>query len=211
MSNTKIAIQQPYFYPYFGYFKLINSVDKFLFFNDVQYIRRGWVNRNRISKDLFITTPVLKTNRSRFINEIRIDYSSNWHHKHCRTLETRYGKKSLDHPIYLFYKNIPKYTFLVDLLKDSIKNVCEFLQIKTELLDSEEIKINPVFKKQQRIIEICNRLNCKSYYNLPGGRKLYSEKDFLASNINIHFINTEEVVNYLSIFDLCLGEGLEKI
>ena len=51
MLNIKIAIQQPYFYPYLGYFKLIKSVDKFVFFNNVQYIRRGWVNRNRISND----------------------------------------------------------------------------------------------------------------------------------------------------------------
>jgi len=207
----KIAIQQPYFYPYFGYFKLIKSVDKFVFFNDVQYIRRGWVNRNRISNGLFITVPVCKSKRSDFINKIKIDYSSNWHYKHCRTLETRYGKKCTNHPIYLFYKNVQKYIYLVDLLKDSIMNVCEFLKIKTEFIDSEKIKINPLSKKQQRIIEICNRLNCKSYYNLPGGKGLYSAEDFLSNEISIQFIQTEKIVNYLSVFDLCLGEGLEKI
>ena len=211
MLNIKISIQQPYFYPSLGYFKLIKSVDKFVFFNNVQYIRRGWVNRNRISNDSFITVPVVKADRSDFINKIRIDYSSNWHHKQCRNLETRYGKKCLDHPVYLFYRNIPKYVYLVDLLKDSIKNICDFLKIKTEFLDSEKIKINPLSKKQQRIIEICNRLNCKSYYNLPGGRSLYSKEDFLANNINLEFVQTEEIINYLSIFDLCLGEGLEKI
>jgi len=208
---NKIAIQQPYFYPYLGYFKLIQSVDVFVSLNDVQYIRRGWVNRNKLNKELFLTVPIIKTNRNELISNIKIDYSSNWHYKHCRTLETMYGKKCFEHPIYLFYKNIPKYVFIIDLLKDSIKNICEFLQIKTKFLDSEKIKINPLYKKQQRIIEICNTLNCKYYYNLPGGQNLYCKEDFLANNINLEFIQTEEIINRLSIFDLCLGEGLEKI
>lgn len=105
----RIAVQQPYFYPYLGYFKLISSVDKFVFFNDVQYIRRGWINRNRINVDNYLTVPILKTKRSEIINNIKIDYSTHWHYKHCRTLETKYGKKCLEHPIYLFYKNIPTY------------------------------------------------------------------------------------------------------
>lgn len=206
----KIAIQQPYFYPYLGYFKLINSVDFFVFFNDAQYIRRGWVNRNRISKDLFLTVPVVKSNRSNLINSIKIDYSTNWHHKHCRTLQVRYGKKILDHPIYLFYKNIPRYVYIVDLLEESIKNVCEFLNIKTNFIKSENIEINQELKKQSRIIEICNKLKCSHYYNLPGGKKLYCQKDFLKYNINLEFIETKEITNYLSIFDVCLGEGIEK-
>lgn len=207
----KIAIQQPYFYPYLGYFKLISSVDKFVFFNDVQYVRRGWVNRNRINVDNYLTVPIVKTKRSEIIKNIKIDYSTLWHYKHCRTLETKYGKKCLEHPVYLFYKNIPKYTFLFDLLKDSIKSVCNFLKIKTELLDSDKIKVNPSCKKQQRIMEICNRLDCDNYYNLPGGRSLYCQEEFLINNINLEFIRIEEISNYLSIFDLCLGEGLEKI
>ena len=204
-----IAIQQPYFYPYIGYFKLISKVEKFVFFNDVQYIRRGWVNRNKVAKNLFLTVPVAKTYRSNLINEIKIDYSNNWHRRHCRTLETKYGKKCKDHPIYLFYRNIPRYIYLVDLLKDSIKNTCNFLQIKTKFLNSEEIEVKN--KKQYKIIEICNKLNCKSYYNLPVGRSLYSKEEFLDKGIKLEFIETKEIENYLSIFDLCLGEGLEKI
>lgn len=207
----KIAIQQPYFYPYLGYFKLINSVDIFVFFNDVQYIRRGWINRNKIAKDLYLTVPVIRSNRSDSINSIKIDYSHNWHHKHCRTLQVRYGKKILDHPIYLFYKNIPKYNHIVDLLKESIKNVCNFLKIKTNFVKSEDVEIGKNLKKQSRIIEICNNLNCNQYYNLPGGKKLYCKKDFLKYNIELEFVEIKEITNCLSILDLCLGEGLEKI
>ena len=96
-------------------------------------------------------------------------------------------------------------------MRESIKNVCEFLKIDTIFLNSEDIKIGKDYKKQAKILEICSRLDCKSYYNLPGGRCLYDEKDFLKKNIDLKFIETKEINNYLSIFDLCLGEGLEKI
>jgi hypothetical protein len=201
----KIAIQQPYFYPYIGYFELIKSVDKFVFFNDVQYIRRGWINRNKIYKESYITIPVKKSIQKTKINQIKINYEHNWHHKHCRTLEAKYGKKCLNHPIYLFYKNIPKYIFLVDLLKSSIKNVCNFLKIETEFLDSEGLNINENIVKENRIIEICKKLDASHYYNLPGGVKLYNKENFNKNNIDLKFIDTNNIKNNFSILDLCLS------
>lgn len=206
----KTAIQQPYFYPYLGYFKLINSVDKFVFFNDVQYIRRGWINRNRISNKFYLTVPVVKSNQKSLIKDIKINYSKKWHYKHCRTIETRYGKGCLDHPIYLFYKNIPNYVFLVDLLKNSIKNVCQFLNIKTEFVDSEIFNIGENIKNKSRLIAICKKIKADNYFNLSGGKSLYSSDFFNKENIGINFIEND-FNNYMSIFDLCLGEKLEKI
>lgn len=201
----KIAIQQPYFYPYIGYFDLIKSVDKFIFFNDVQYVRRSWINRNRISKNFYLTVPVKKSPREFLINQIKIDYENNWHYKHCRSLETKYGKECLENPVYLFYKNIPKYEFLVDFLKDSIKDVCKFLDIKTEFINSEDLRIDKNLKNKNRIIEICNRLNANSYYNLPGGSSLYSKEEFKKNNIDLNFIEIKKIKNYMSIFDFCLS------
>ena len=201
----KIAIQQPYFYPYIGYFNLIKSVDKFVFFNDVQYVRRSWINRNRISNDFYLTVPIKKSPRESLINQIKIDHENNWHYKHCRSLETKYGKKCLDNPVYLFYENILKHEFLVDLLMDSIKNVCEFLEIKTEFINSEDLKIDKNLKNKNRIIEICNRLNADSYYNLPGGLSLYSREEFNKNNIDLNFIEIKNIKNYMSIFDFCLS------
>lgn len=192
----KIAIQQPYFYPYLGYFELIKNVDKFVFLNDAQYIRRGWVNRNRISKDFYITVPINKSKRSSKINEIEINYDFNWHYKHCKTLENFYGKKIYNNPVYIFYKNIPKYNFIVDLLKDSIKNVCEFLNIKTEFIDSEDFQIPEEIKGKNRIIEICNILDAEKYYNLPGGCALYSKDFFMEKNIELNFMENKSTVNF---------------
>jgi hypothetical protein len=200
----KIAIQQPYFYPYIGYFNLISSVDVFVFFNDVQYIRRGWINRNRLDESFYLTVPVCKAPRNYNINQIKINYEFDWHYKHCRSIETKYGKKCLNNPIYLFYKNIPKYNFLVDLLKDSIKNVCDYLKIKTKFIDSESLCIPENIKNKNRIIEICTKLSANSYYNLPGGFNLYSEKEFKNKNIDLKFIEQNKIKNFMSILDVCL-------
>lgn len=201
----RIAIQQPYFYPYLGYFELIRSVDKFIFLNDVQYIKRSWINRNRISEDYFITVPVNKSSQDTNINKIKINYNFNWHYKHCRSIELKYGKKCMNNPVYLFYKNIPKYEYLFDLLRDSIKNVCEFLKIKTEFIDSEIFEIEKINKGKDRIIKICNLLGAKQYYNLPRGANLYDKEDFVRNGIDIKFINVEKINNFMSILDTCLS------
>jgi hypothetical protein len=201
----RIAIQQPYFYPYIGYFNLIKSVDVFVFFNDVQYIRRGWINRNRISEDFYITVPVKKAPQETLINQIKINNEYNWHQSHCKSLETKYGKKCFTNPVYSFYKNIPKYEFLVDLLKESNKNVCEFLSIKTKFIDSEELGIDKKIKNKHRIIEICKKLGATNYCNLPGGASLYSKEYFEKNNITLEFLENKNINNYLSIFDICLS------
>lgn len=197
---------QPYFYPYLGYFELIKSVDKFVFLNDVQYIRKGWVNRNKISENFYLTVPVTKCSQKTLINQVKINYQHDWHHKHCRSLESKYGKQCQSNPVYLFYKNCLQYTFLVDLLKDSIKNVCNFLKLKTEFIDSECFCIDASIKNQNRILEICTRLKAKEYYNLPGGRLLYRTEYFENQNINLCFLDTNKIQNKLSIFDFCLKQ-----
>jgi len=194
----KVAIQQPYFYPYLGYYKLISSVDLFVLLNDVQYIRRGWVNRNRIEDNTYITVPVKKCPRSSLINEIKIDYGSNWHYRHCRYIETKYGKGCIEHPVFKFYKNIKNYNFLACLLKDSIQNVCDFLEIKTKIVDSEQFEIKNK-KGEDRILEICKKLNAKEYFNLPGGRSLYEKDTFLKKGIDLKFVG--DIENKLSIID----------
>ena len=91
----KIGIVQPYFLPYIGYFALINVVDKFVYFDDVQYIKRGWVNRNRIKvvdKWHYITLPVKKTPFSANINEVYIVEDEKEINKIKKSIERSYRK-----------------------------------------------------------------------------------------------------------------------
>lgn len=198
----KIAIQQPYFYPYLGYFQLIQSVDLFVLFDDVQYIRRGWINRNKLSENHYITVPIKKTKREEKIKNIKISYETNWHYKHCRFLETKYGKYCCDHPIYTHYKNINKHIYLCNLLEESLKITCNFLKIKTVFLKSSEMSEINNLKSEKKIIEICKKFNAKEYYNLPGGKRLYDENNFKKNNIKLNFIETNQLKNKLSILDV---------
>ena len=189
----KVAITQPYFFPYLGYFKLIESVDKFVFFDDVQYIRRGWVNRNkiRVKNPLWITVPVKKTNRETPINKIQID--DDWDKvvsTHLKTFETTYGKKAKQNNFYDFYKSLCLDKSLNEMLCKSIKWVSQKLRIKTEFLSSSEFGSN--LKSQDRIIDICKKLGATQYFNLPGGVHLYDHKSFQENNLSLHFVDTNQ-------------------
>ena len=187
----RIAISQPYFFPYLGYFKLIKSVDKFVFFDDVQYIRRGWVNRNKIRHDdsIWLTVPVKKSSRNSLINEILID--SDWSYlvdKHKKTFLNIYGKSVETNSFYDFYGELKKHTMLNKLLCESIIWLSRKMGIKTEFLHSSNFPSNN--KREHRIIDICKQLNATEYYNLPGGVKLYSEDFFMQNSIKLKFIET---------------------
>lgn len=207
----KIAVQQPYFYPYLGFFNLIKEVDVFVLFNDVQYIRRGWINRNRLEEKLFLTVPVKNNSRNSLINQIKIDNEQKWHYKHCQTILSRYGKRAKDHPLYLFYKDLPKIEFLLDLLKITIDNVCNYLQIKTKIVNSETFHTPVYYKGKERIIDICKKINADSYLNLPGGASLYSVEEFKEKNISLNFLNISNIKNYMSILDVCIGDGINCV
>ncbi len=93
--KSKIAVMQPYFFPYIGYFQLINSVDKFVILDDVNYIKKGWINRNYIlvnSKPCLFTIPLVKPSQNKLINETEIAFESNWKKKFLKTIETGYAK-----------------------------------------------------------------------------------------------------------------------
>ena len=187
----RIAISQPYFFPYLGYFKLIKSVDNFVFFDDVQYIRRGWVNRNKIRHDdsIWLTVPVKKSSRNSLINEILID--SDWSYlvdKHKKTFLNIYGKNIETNSFYDFYDELKKHTMLNKLLCESIIWLSRKMGIKTEFLHSSDFPSNN--KKEHRIIDTCKQLNATEYYNLPGGVKLYSEDFFMQNSIKLKFIET---------------------
>ncbi len=200
----KIAIMQPYFFPYCGYFKLIESIDAFVFFDDVQYTRRGWINRNRV-KSLekgwqYLTVPIKKAPLQTQINKIEIDNSKNWHNKHIKTLEDLYGKK----PIIEMYKNITPSDHLSDFLIETIKKTCSLMGLKKKFLKSSEIKLTGYNQTNSsatnRILDICLSLEANTYINLPNGVKLYNRADFSKESIELEFISGT-VDNYLSVLD----------
>ena len=212
----KVACMQPYFLPYVGYWQLIKAVDKFVILDDVQYITRGWVNRNKIfvnGKENWITIPLKNANRNRMINEIEICDKSLWLPKFERSILYNFRKSPNFEEGYQILKgilNFEKYN-LSDFLVRSIKLICESLEIKTKILMSSNFSSNKKLKGQEMIINICKQIDASEYVNLSGGLKLYDRKFFNYNKINLNFIKSNSYFQYLSIIELILSYDFKDI
>jgi WbqC-like protein len=219
----KLAIMQPYLFPYIGYFQLINAVDKFVFLDDVNYINRGWINRNRIlvnSKANMFTVPLKDASQNKLINEIEVAYQ-NWQQKILKTIEHAYKKA----PQFECVFDVIKAVFLLPvadiatLAKKSIYAVCKFLNIDTSIIDSAAVFNNKQFRGEERIININKQLLASDYINPIGGKELYSRENFSKERIDLHFLNTHEItypqfnnefIPALSIIDVLMFNSVEE-
>jgi len=218
----KIGIMQPYFFPYIGYFQLINAVDKFVIYDDVNYIKQGWINRNRIllnGKDHLFTLNLVGASSFKLINEIEISNNIN---KLLKTIYQEYSKAPF------FIKSFPIiediFTFndtnLGRFLENSIRRLCDYFHINTEILVSSKIEKQQKLEGQEKIIDICKRLNANEYINAIGGQELYSKNIFNQNEIKLSFIKSKpteykqfnnEFVSWLSIIDLMMFNSPEQI
>lgn len=194
----KIGIVQPYFLPYIGYFALINAVDKFVYLDDVQYIRRGWVNRNRIKVAdgwHYITMPVKKAPQSASINEVFVVDDEKEIKKVINSIEYSYRKAP-------YYDQIKDLTFglivpgvnISRLNIDLTNRICNYLNYETIFYISSEIKQDNSLKGQDKIINICQILGGDHYINPIGGTELYSKEIFMKCGIKLNFIKMNELV-----------------
>lgn len=195
----KIAIMQPYFFPYIGYFQLINSVDRFIIFDDVNYIKKGWINRNRIllngSEHLF-TLPVKNASQNKYIKEIMLDDPAKWKSKFTKTLVAAYKKTPNFEPVLKLITNlldINEYS-LSKFVTNSIKGICSYLNIKTRIVETSSVYNTINLKKDDKIISICKQENAQEYINPIGGKDLYSEKLFRRKGISIKFHLAKEII-----------------
>lgn len=220
----KLGIMQPYFLPYIGYFQLLNAVDKYVIYDNIQYTKKGWINRNRIlqnGKDLMITIPLEKDSDYLDIKD--------------RYLSVGFDKKKLLNQIRESYRKAPYFDMLMPLIErivnyddtnlfhyidNSIREICKYLDIKTEIIISSTFDIDHSLKGQDKVIAICKELKATDYYNAIGGQELYSPEEFKKENINLYFISSNpieykqfanEFVPWLSILDVMMFNSLENI
>lgn len=217
-----LGIMQPYFMPYIGYWQLIKAVDKYVVYDDVNYIKRGWVNRNNIlingSKSLF-SISLKEASQNKHFNEIYIadDFT-----KLRKSLQACYSKAPYYKDVMPLMDCIFNYEdkLLSKFLKNSIDKVLEYLHIETEIVFSSEIEKNNALKGQEKILEICKILNADTYYNAIGGQELYDKEEFKQNGINLYFLDTEmtpyrqyknEFVSYLSMIDILMFNSPDEI
>jgi len=218
---------QPYLFPYIGYFQLMNLADTFVVYDDVQYIKGGWINRNNIlvSGERKLFNLSLK-NDSTFsnINERFFDVAKFEREKIklLKTISQSYSKATYFKEAYSLIESILSNSEiqLSEFIIKSIVKINEYLQIDTAILKSSEIEFDKRLKAQERVINLCENLKAQHYINPIGGIELYSKGKFQESGIILNFIKTNEIIykqfsdnfiSNLSIIDVMMFNSPETI
>jgi hypothetical protein len=216
---------QPYVFPYLGYYQLIGAVNKFVVFDDVNFINRGWINRNNIlvnGGQFLFTIPLCEASQNKLIKDITIDANRIWRNKLLRTIELSYRKATYFGNVYPIISDVinSEVTRISDLASLSLASVAKYLGLSTEFVDSSARYNNTHLKGPGRIIDICKKEQTENYINLMGGAKIYSKELFKSEGIEINFINTksytyrqfnDEFVANLSIIDVLMFNSREEI
>jgi hypothetical protein len=222
---NRLAVMQPYFFPYPGYFKLIQCTDVFVFLDDVNYINRGWINRNRIlinGAASYLTIPCVKPSQNKCIHTIEHNLDDLTRNKLLRKVQHAYSKAPFFDDVFPIIRDVifSDKKYISDLAIHSVIKTCSYIGIKTRFLKSSDMNLPAVLRGSERILEICRREQAASYYNLPGGRELYDHNQFKESGISLHFLRTDRLtysqfsgpfVPHLSVIDLMMFNSVNDI
>lgn len=195
----RLAIMQPYLFPYIGYFQLMNSVDKFVIYDDVNYINRGWINRNRIlsnGKAYMLTVPLIGASQNKLINSIAIMQDPVVVSKLLRSVSESYKKAPYYSYIFPLIEEIflSKESNLSQFIHFSLLKIKEYLDIPTLIVKSSSIYNNDELKAQNRILDICKKEKATHYINPIGGKEIYNQEIFKNNSVELSFIKTDEIV-----------------
>jgi len=220
----RISVMQPYLFPYIGYFCLINSSDTFIFYDDVNYIPRGWINRNRVLSNGQIQTfvmPVKNGSQNKLIKEVRLDSLQYNKNKFIKKIHSAYGRsKRFDYVIDYIERTFDIEDDLVGTLSQrSVEIALNLLGIQKNIIkSSENFKETSGVKGASRIIEIAHLIGSKNYINPIGGACLYDKKIFKDAGIDLNFLEPQIVaypqpscirfIPNLSIIDLLMNIDL---
>ena len=186
MIPSAVAIMQPYFLPYAGYFRLFAATDLFVIYDCVQFPRRGWVHRNRLvdasGKERWLTLPLTKVPQQTLIRDLRFSPDA------ADVLARRLRSFTV------LAQAPPSAGPIMEALRDAggtpvayierlLHRVVTYLDLPWNVVRSSSLDVPPSFRGQDRIIEIARRLGARAYVNAPGGRALYERDAFARAGI----------------------------
>ena len=221
----KIGIMQPYFFPYIGYFQLLNMVDKYVVFDTAFFANNKWGVRNQIlinGAPGFFRIKILKASQNKRFNEIEVSGDIESKKNEIRTLECAYRKAPhfpevmpiLEQFLTADYDNLAEYNVASNRL------VCNYLGIRTEILLFSELDCDKELKRQYRIFDVCRVLGGNEYINAIGGTELYDFEEFRENGIELAFLKADEImypqfggefVPNLSIIDVMMFNSVPEI
>jgi hypothetical protein len=224
-KKRKIAIMQPTYIPWSGYFALIESVEVFVFLDDVQFSKQSWQQRNRIKSsqgELTLTVPVsLKQSNSKCIKDVVIAPENKWRKTHLKSISNNYHKSEYFKVFYPVLEEVlnQEFTTLANLNIHIIREICDFLDISTDFVRSSEM--NSSDGRVERLIDIISQLNGDTYISPPGSFDYLNENNlFQNSQIELLYLNYKhpvykqqygEFISHLSVIDVLLNEGKSAI
>ena len=218
----KIALFQSNYIPWKGFFDIINDVDVFVFYDDVQYTKRSWRTRNMIkSKNgtLWLSVPVVNDNlRDKMIFEVEVDNSQQWQQKHYKSITLSYANSPylndfIDKLEIVYLQN--SWTNLSEMNQFIIKMICEHLGIKTEFINVKDLNVSGA-RNGERVINVCKKLDCDHVINGPTARDYMDQDLFDAAGVTIEYKNYEYPTyrqlglpfeHSVSVIDLILNTG----
>jgi len=195
----KLAIMQPYFFPYLGYFQLAKAVDRFVFYDDVTFIKGGWIYRNRILINkipAYWGVPMKGASSNKLINEIELDPNPLWKKKLLKTIEINYKKAPHFQEVFPLINHVinMKTEKLSAIARESVIQVAQYLDLKTKFITSSTRYNNQHLKAVERVIDICKQNNANIYINAKGGQSLYDKETFQQEDIQLQFISSQAIV-----------------
>lgn len=206
----KIAVMQPYFLPYIGYFQMVNSVDTFIFYDNITYIKNGWINRNKIKGGTIFTIPLHKQSSNCLIQDTKILNDLRNTKKILKTIQQTYSKSPYFSEVFDIvedlFQNQP--STISELAINSIIKFSKYLNIDTKFKIASKENYKKGSDKVTSLINICSQEQIYNYVNPIGGQSLYNKKDFLSYGVNLNFIQTHPS---LSIIDECFNQSKEEL
>jgi len=218
---------QPYLFPYIGYFQMIRYTDIFVLYNDVNFIERGWINRNYIlnqgTKQL-LTVPLDKASSNRLINEIAVKSDIPEYEKNLRKIKYAYQKAPFFHQVYPMIEDVflSKYNSIDEMAECGLKKVMAYLNIKKEWVKSSDIEYDREAHKEVKLRNIIEILSVDSLGLPPGSKSLYKSSDFENTGVSVFTIepvfssypqygSKKDFIPALSIIDVIMNQPKQKV
>jgi hypothetical protein len=223
-GSKRVVVLQPSYLPWLGYFDQLYKSDVFVLYDDVQYDKHGWRNRNRIKTEkgpLWLTVPVLTHGQGLPINrDARIDTRQPWARKHLQALRVNYAKAPAFEEVFDALEPVlgRPWTHLIDLNRAVLEALCRLLRLTRSILLSSELDVPG--QKTERLIALCRALGADRYLTGDAASDYLDETQFAANDIRVEYHHYRhpvyaqlhgEFVPYLSVVDLLMNHGRESL
>lgn len=191
-----VAIMQPYFFPYLGYFQLVQAADHFVLYDDVMFIKKGWINRNRIlmqGNDFMFTIPLEKQSQNKTIRESTVAWNADFPAKFLVQLRSAYKKAPHVDAVMALIEGVlaEKPISLADLAGNSIQSTWNYLGLEKEFYFSSSLAVSADYGRAERLMEITKLFGESVYINAANGKSLYDKPSFAQEGVDLQFIQSE--------------------